>query len=130
MDIVRQVGFTAGQEHQINCVRLFLGVMFFSEICSINGTTLQDGITTGHNNNEGYILTLKKAIQYRPNTQSWKLWTQAITSIISDGKELKDSLGDWTTNHSRSRQWNAYQRNQSYKKMEIGNGESINDVDL
>jgi hypothetical protein len=57
MDIVRQVGFTEVQEHQINCVRLFLGVMYFSKICSIDGTTIRDGITTGHNNNEEYILT-------------------------------------------------------------------------
>jgi hypothetical protein len=51
MDIVRQVGFTAVQEYRINCVRLFLGVMYFSKICSIDGTTIRDGITTGHNNN-------------------------------------------------------------------------------
>jgi hypothetical protein len=64
MDTVRQVGFTEVQEHRFNCVRLFLGVMYFSEICTIDRTTIRDGITTGHNNNEEYILTLKKAIQH------------------------------------------------------------------
>jgi hypothetical protein len=64
MDIVRQAGFTEVQEHRINCVRLFLDVMYFSEICTIDGTTIRDGITTGTNDNEEYILTLKKAIQH------------------------------------------------------------------
>jgi hypothetical protein len=124
MDIVRQVGFTEVQEHRINCVRLFLGVMYFSEICSIDGTTIRDGITTGHNNNEEYILTLKKAIQHRPNTRSWNLWSQAITSITSDGKVLMESLGDWTTNHSRSGRWNAYQHNRSvYQSVLQENGD-------
>jgi hypothetical protein len=59
MDIVRQVG--------INCVRLFLGVMYLSKKCTIDGTTIRDDITTGQNNNEEYILTLKKEIQHRPN---------------------------------------------------------------
>jgi hypothetical protein len=58
MDIVRKLGFTAVQEHRINCVRLFLGVMYFSGICSIDGTTLRYGITTGDNNHEEYIVSL------------------------------------------------------------------------
>jgi hypothetical protein len=125
MDIVRQVGFTAVQEHRINCVRLFLGVMYFSKICSIDGTTIRDGITTGHNNNNEYILTLKKAIQHRPNTRSWNLWSQAITSITSsDCKVLKESLRDWTTSHSRSGRWNAYQHNRSvYQSVLQENGD-------
>jgi hypothetical protein len=124
MDIVRQAGFTEVQEHRINCVRLFLGVMYFSEICTIDGTTIRDGITTGNNDNEEYILTLKKAIQHRPNTRSWNLWTQAITSITSDGKVLQESLGDWTTNHSTSGRWNAYQHNNSvYQSVRHENGD-------
>jgi hypothetical protein len=124
MDIVRQAGFTEVQEHRINCVRLFLGVMYSSKICTIDGTTIRDGITTGHNNNEEYILTLKKAIQHRPNTQSWNLWSQAITSITSDGLILNESLGDWTTNHSTSGRWNAYQHNHSeYQSVLHENGD-------
>jgi hypothetical protein len=80
MDIVRKLGFTAVQEHRINCVRLFLGVMYLSEICSIDGTNLRYGISTGDNNHEEYIVTLKKTI------------LQAITSITSDGTVLKESL--------------------------------------
>jgi hypothetical protein len=102
MDIVKQAGSTEVEEHRINCVRLFLGVMYFSEICTIDGTTIRDCITTGHNDSEEYILTLKKAIQHLPNTRSWNLCTQAITSITSDGKVLQELLGGWTTSHSTS----------------------------
>jgi hypothetical protein len=98
--------------------------MYFIEICTIDGTTIRDGITTGNNDNEEYILTLKKAIQHRPNTRSWNLWTQAITSITSDGKVLQESLGDWTTNHSTSGRWNAYQHNNSvYQSVRHENGD-------
>jgi hypothetical protein len=69
MDVVQKLGFTAVQEHQINCVRLFLGVMYFSEICSIDGTNLRYGITTGDNNHEEYNASLKKAIQHHHNTK-------------------------------------------------------------
>ena len=111
MDIVRQGEFTAVQEHRINCVRLFLGVMYFSEICSIDGMNIRDGITTGKNETEEYVVSLKKARQHLPNTRSWNLWKQAITSVTIDGTALKEPLGDWTIHHSKSGQWKTYQRN-------------------
>jgi len=124
MDVVRKGEFTAVQEHRINCVRLYLGVMYFSEICSIDGTKLRDGITTGHNNNEEYVVTLKKAIQHRPNTRSWNLWTQAITSLTTNGTALKTQLGTWTQHHSRSGHWNAYQQNRLvYQSVVQENGD-------
>jgi hypothetical protein len=122
MDIVRNLGFTAIQEHRENCVQLFLGVMYFSEICSIDGTSIRAGMTTGHNNNEEYVITLKKAIQHRPNSRSWELWTRAKTSITSDGTALNEPLGDWTAYHSKSGQWNAYQHNRLVYQSSVQDG--------
>jgi hypothetical protein len=52
MDVVRKLGFTAIQERRINCVRLYIGVMYFSEICSIDGTKIQQGMTIGKDDSE------------------------------------------------------------------------------
>jgi hypothetical protein len=43
------------------------------EILGLKTRTLRNGITTGQNSHEEYIVTLKKAIQHLPNTRSWIL---------------------------------------------------------
>jgi len=124
MDIVCDSNMTEVQEHRVNCVRLFLGIMYSSEICSIDGRCIRDGIKDGSYKDNIYDVRLKKARQKRPNTASWKLWTRVIESMTTDGTRLKQPLGEWTQDHSTSGTWNAYQDGrQVYELIVNENGE-------
>ena len=93
MDIVRSKGLTTVQEHRINCVRMYLGVMYVSEISTIDGNSLREGMIDGSHNTDEYIIKLTKPRQIRPNTYSWLLWKRVLDSITSIGRQLKESLG-------------------------------------
>ena len=103
--------FTEKQRRRINSVRMYLGVTWLSEICTIDGTSLVEGIGDDvvellHEN------TLTKPAQNKPNTRSWALWDRLLkTFTIPNESTLKESLGDWHQNHSRYRRWNTYQEN-------------------
>lgn len=50
-----------------------------------------------------------KPFAKRPNTKSWALFKSVIDLFITDNvRKLATELGDWTTNHSACRRWNAY----------------------
>ena len=103
--------FTETQRRRINSVRMYLGVTWLSEICTIDGTSLVEGI--GDDNIElPHENTLPKPAQVKPNTRSWALWDRLLQSFTQPNKsKLKEPLGDWYRNHSRYGRWNAYREN-------------------
>ena len=103
--------FTDLQMKQINSCRLYLGVMYLSEICNVDGTHIVDGICDGDISNLQCIPCQDKIYQPYPNTKSWALWDSLLqfATIHPDSTELKNSLGEFTIHHSKHHRWNAYQ---------------------
>ena len=73
---------------------MYLGVTWLSEICTIDGTSLLDGI--GDDNLElPHEKTVTKPAQNKTNTRSWALWDRLLKPFtISNESTLKESLGD------------------------------------
>jgi hypothetical protein len=102
MDKAITIYFTTIQLERINCVRMFLGVMYTSEICTIDGVSIRPGILKGSHETNDYMITLTTPKQTKPNRRSWELWARLITDFTMDGKQLKQQLGKWTSDHSTS----------------------------
>jgi hypothetical protein len=41
MERVKELELTQNQRERINCVRMYLGVMYMSQICNMSGSELQ-----------------------------------------------------------------------------------------
>ena len=100
--------FTAIQMRRINSVRMYLGIMYLSEICNIEGDSLIKGIDNNTHNQEYYNTHLQKPKQSKPNTRSWTLWKRVIESFTKDNTKLKIHLGKWSTKHSNAGIWKSY----------------------
>jgi hypothetical protein len=109
MDRVNELSFTQNQRERINCVRMYLGVMYLSEICNTAGDALQKGIEKNTHDKNVYNVTIQRPKQKIPNSYSWKFWEKAIQSFTTNGKELDKKLGPWTKDHSRSGRWETYE---------------------
>jgi hypothetical protein len=114
MDMVIKLELTAKQRERINCVRLYLGVMFISEICTIAGTSFRPGIEDGTYDEDAYRTTLTKPNQIKPNISSWNLWRDALQTLTTDGTTLINALGSWTLDHSKSGRWKSYVLNSDH----------------
>jgi hypothetical protein len=111
MERVAEMEFTTNQRERINCVRMYLGVMYLSEICNEDGKSLQKGIEDNKHNKTTYTVSLTRPKQQKPNSYSWKFWKKAIRSFTTDDKKLELELGPWTNQHSKSGKWESYQSN-------------------
>ena len=101
--------FTPVQQKQINCVCLYLGVTYLSEISTIDGLSLIDGINDGDEEHIQYRNLLTRPVQPKPNTRSWALWDLHLQSYTTTNSlNLKVPLGNWTSDHSTNGRWNAY----------------------
>jgi hypothetical protein len=109
MERVTELEFTQNQRERINCVRMYLGVMYLSEICNTTGDSLQKGIGDNTHDKMVYKVTTQKPKQKQPNSYSWKFWMKAIKSFTKNGRKLNTKLGPWTADHSRSGIWASYQ---------------------
>jgi hypothetical protein len=111
MERVVEMEFTQNQRERINCVRMYLGVMYLSEICNIPGDALQKGIDNDTHEKTVYNITIQRPKQNKPNSYSWKFWKEAIQSFTTNGTKLNKVLGSWTEHHSKSGVWESYQAN-------------------
>lgn len=106
MSILR---FTPVQQREINCINLYLGVTYLSEISTIDGQSLIKGINDG---NEEYMQlknVLAQLVQPKANAQSWVLWDIHLQSYTyTNILDLQALLGACTSDHSTSGCWNAY----------------------
>jgi hypothetical protein len=98
----------------INFVRMYIGVMYLSKICTISGKYIRKGIYNNTHKIEECKITMSKPKQNRPNNCSWRLWrrvlkTFTINTITGNSRKLTTSLASWTENHSKSGQWESYQ---------------------
>jgi hypothetical protein len=110
MEQALKLNFTAIQLQKINCVRMFIGVTYLSEISHPNGSHLQPSILTPSYLSRHYKVTSKLPQQPQPNQASWNLWNQALGSLTQpNSRRLKAKLGRWTEFHSQHGMWNVYQ---------------------
>jgi hypothetical protein len=110
MEQALELNFTAIQLKKINCVRMFLGVTYLSEITHPNGNHLQSSIQTPSYRSRHYQVTSNRPQQQQPNQASWNLWNQVLASLtISSSRRLKSKLGQWSEFHSQNGLWNVYQ---------------------
>ena len=103
---------TEKQKERINCVRMFLGVQFLSEICTVNGDAFAPGIMDGKMKDDDidnliYRTKLSTPIQPKPNTYSWKKWSKLLSTLTtrSSTTRLQQKLGKWYQSHSESGRW-------------------------
>ena len=61
------------QKENINCVRMYSGVNYVSEICTIDGASSVLGILEGNDCQLNYQTTLTKQNQEKPGEHSWIL---------------------------------------------------------
>ncbi|OEU15138.1 hypothetical protein FRACYDRAFT_239817 [Fragilariopsis cylindrus CCMP1102] len=127
MERAIDMSFTTNQMERINCVRMYLGVMYMSEICNEEGTAIREGYKDGTYDQETYRVTLTRPKQNKPNKASWKLWSKVLQSWTENNNNLlTTTLGKWTNNHSASGRWNAYKyedKAYKYRKIEEDNHE-------
>jgi hypothetical protein len=95
MERANEMEFTQNQRERINCVRMYLGVMYLSKICNTAGDALRKGIEDNKHDKKVYTVTINKPKQKQPNAY-WKFWMKTIQSFTTDGKKLVKKLGNWT----------------------------------
>ena len=61
------------QKEKINCVRMFLGVQYVSQISTVDGTNFVPGILEGDDSQLCYQTKLTKPHQEQLGKHSWKL---------------------------------------------------------
>ena len=104
------------QKQKINCVRMYLGVTWVSEICTTDGLSFVSGILHGDECQLNYKTTLTTPHQVKPSKHSCFLWrrilkllTTAPTSQTTTKNRLQQNLGKWKNTHSKSGRWLSYQ---------------------
>ena len=106
---------TATQKERINCVRMYLGVTWVSEICTTDGASFVSGIL--HDECQlNYKTPLTTPHQVTPGERSWFMWrrilkllTIAPTEKNTTKNRLQQQLGEWRDTHSESGRWLSYQ---------------------
>ena len=109
MDLVLQSNlFTAEAICQINYCRLYMQAITISDITTASGTRLFDGINRGLDVEWSSTTKWHSTNQAKPNTASWKLWSQALT-LFSKAGALINPLRQWLVcPESQRRSWPFY----------------------
>ena len=95
---------------RINCVHnMYLGVMYFSKICTTDGISISPGIRKRKPDTDEYRTKLARPHQPKPNSRSWELWDIIILLTTGENnKTLLHPLHHWTKHHSTVGIWTAY----------------------
>ena len=89
------------QKEKINCVPMYLGVTWVSEICTTDSLSFVPGILHGKECQLNYKTTLTTPHQVKPGNHSWMLWRRILklltTAPTSQTKQnrLQKNLGMW-----------------------------------
>ena len=100
------------QKEKLNCVRMFLGVQYVSQISTVDGMNFVPGILDGDISHLCYQTTLTKPTQEKPGKHSWKVWKRTLKLLtVSPRKttnKLTERLGQWIDDHSECGTWLSY----------------------
>ena len=95
MDIAINLNLTSNQLRGVNAVREYFNVLYPSEICEPNGTTLARGFLFGNAGTNWYKRLHPEPKQAKPNSYSWKFWQRVLDSVLQlSSLMLKEPLGD------------------------------------
>lgn len=82
MDVALAMSYTPPQLKRVNCVRIYLGMFYVSELTTPEGTEIAEGILQ-HEKHQEYRTTMTRPYQKAPNAKSWKLWDRLIPAITN-----------------------------------------------
>ena len=112
MEIASTMALTPIQKKRLNQVRTHLGVMWVSEIGTIDGTQIQNNIIHHQLDEKAYKPILTRPYQPRPNAgASGKILDCTISQIMTDNNQTlipEKQLGEWTLYHSTFGFWPVY----------------------
>ena len=104
---------TMNQKEKINCVQMYLGVNYISEISTVDVTGFVTGVLEGDDCQLNHQTTLTKPYQEKPGEHNWMLWRRILKMLTPSPKtttnKLKKQLGKRIDTHSKSGQWLSYQ---------------------
>ena len=104
---------TTNQKEKLNCVRMYLGVQYVSQISTVDGTSFVSGILDGNDSRLCYQTKLTKPEQVNPSKYSWKIWKRILKLLTVSPKKttnkLNERLGKWIDYHSECGEWLSYQ---------------------
>ena len=111
MEIAATMELTPIQMKRLNQVRIHLGVMWVSEISTIDGNQIRNDIIRHQVDEMAYKPILTKRYQPHPNNASWKILDRLIHQITSEKNQnlvRGRKLGKWTKHDSTIGVWPAY----------------------
>jgi len=109
MEMALEHSLTDIQLTRISCVRMYLGVMYFSKICKPDGKSILPGVKKRERDTDEYKTKLTRPYQPKPNSESWDLWDRIILPTTrADNKTLIRPLRPWTKHHSTAGVWTPY----------------------
>jgi len=79
----------------LNQCRMYLHVIFLSDICNGQGTAIEPQFCTGNGVSDAYSYNWPRS--HKPSPQQWLLWQQALTCAWNLGRsqQLPIPLGRW-----------------------------------
>ena len=95
MDLVNKqttYKMTTNQKEKLNCVRMFLGVQYVSQISTVDGMNFVPGILDGDISHLCYQTNLTKPTQERPGKHSWKLWKRTLKLLTVSPRKTTNKL--------------------------------------
>jgi len=97
--VMERLNLTTVQLTRLNCVRMYLGVTYLSEMCTVDGQYIADGVLKRERDAGEHVTTLTRPHQQKPNTRSWTIWNRLISTY---------RLGRWNEHHSSAGEWETY----------------------
>jgi hypothetical protein len=95
-------GRLSGKElQQINYCRIYLQVLFMSDIANIKGTEVEEWARKGERQ-PGRKSEWEWPVQQRP--VSWKAWKDVIEYLAPDN-QISLTLGEWNNSHHQVMEW-------------------------
>ena len=92
---------------------MYQGVQYVSDICTVDGTDLIQGILEGDDCQLSYQTTLRKPSQEKPGVHGWMLWRRILKILTqtpnTKTNKLQQKLGKWVDTHSECGKWLLYQ---------------------
>jgi hypothetical protein len=93
--------FSGKELQQINYCRIYLQVLFMSDIANVKGTEVEERARKGKRQS-GRKSEWEWPVQQRP--VSWKAWKDAIEYLAPDN-QVSPTLGEWNKSHHQVMEW-------------------------
>jgi hypothetical protein len=103
MDFFHSLKYKPAVLKTLNSCRLYLQVIFLSDITTASGTEIEDDAKQGKHFLDRESM-LGWPTKQRPSPLAWKQWQEALR-YLEEGPRLKKPLGDWISATHQRWQW-------------------------